>query len=185
MLTIITYFFVPALTILIGFYLYVEAQRKKLIKANKRATLLRINKIKDTFKADLRQLVEQQKLTISGYESAYRIANNFFVFQPVTPNSIRYCDELLKNVISALTTGGPDSLNFDLVQEQINLFLRALPKAASGYNSDFYRNKLPNLINKLHDAQENIFQIDDEIIYQAAKESSNEATETSEPATAA
>jgi len=162
MLEVIGYLVIPVLVILVVSYFYIEAQKRKAIEEKKKAVILRIATMKYNFKADLKRLVEQQMLTIAGHEVAYKIANNFFVFQPVTPNSVAYCEQLLKSVISAIPTGGPDSINFDLMQEQVNLFVRSLPVAASGYNSAFYRNELPKLIKQLVDSQENRYTVVDE-----------------------
>lgn len=159
MLEVIAYFVIPVLVILVIFYFYVETQKRKAIEEKKKAIVLRVATMKYNFKDDLKRLVEQQILTIKGHELAYQIANNFFVFQPVTPNSIDYCEQLLKNVISAIPTSDPDSVNFEAMQEQVNLFVRALPVAANGYNSAFYRNDLPKLIKQLTDYQENMYKI--------------------------
>ena len=153
MLEVIAYFAIPVLVILVVAYFYVETQKRKVIEKKKKAIVLRVATMKDNFKADVKRLVEQQILTTREQESVYRIANNFFVFQPVTIKSIDYCEQLLKNVISAMPTCGPDSINFNFVQEQVNLFVRSLPDAASGHNVAFYRNELPELIKQLVDSK--------------------------------
>jgi hypothetical protein len=177
MLEVVAYFVIPVLVILVIAYFYVEAQKKKVIEENKKAIVLRIATMKYNFKADLKRLVEQEILTIREQESVYRIANNFFVFQPVTVVNIEHCEQLLKNVISAMPTGGPDSINFDLVQEQVSLFVRSLPAAARGHNAAFYRNELPELIKQLVDSQENM--------YETENENSNEESQGPVSATAA
>ncbi len=189
MLEVIAYFVIPVLVILVVAYFYVEAQKRKVIEENKKAIVLRVATIKDNFKADVKRLVEQEILTIRGQESVYRIANNFFVFQPVTIKSIEHCERLLKNVISAMPTGGPDSINFDLVQEQVSLFVRSLPAAASGHNAAFYRNELPELIKQLVDSQEDMYETENETEYETEyetkNENSNEESQGSVSATAA
>ncbi|MFT6984357.1 MAG: hypothetical protein ACJAT7_000144 [Psychromonas sp.] len=162
MLEVIAYFVIPFLVILVIAYFYVEAQRRKVEEEKKRAIFLRIATMKANFKAELKRLVEQERLTIREQESIYRIANNFFVFQPVTIKSISYCEQLLNNVISAMPTGGPDSINFDLIQEQVSSFVHSLPAAARDHNPAFYRNKLPELIKQLIDSQEYIYETENE-----------------------
>jgi len=69
-----------------------------------------------------------------------------------------------------MLTCGPDSINFDLIQEQVSLFVRSLPTATRGHNAAFYRHELPELIKQLIDSQvEN-----QEYMYEAENESSNE-----------
>lgn len=177
MLEVIAYFVIPVLVILVISYFYIEAQRRKVIEEKKKAIVLRVATMKYKFKADLKRLVEEQMLTITGHEVAYKIANNFFVFQPVTANSVAYCEQLLKNVISAIPTGGPDSINFELMQEQVNLFVRSLPVAASGYNTAFYRNELPKLIKQLIDSQENRYKIVSENNHEEYQEPASTAAE--------
>jgi len=177
MLEVIAYFVIPVLVILAVAYFYIEMQKKKVKEEKKKAIILRIATMKNNFKADVKRLVEQQTLTVRGLDSVYRIANNFFVFQPVTLQSIGYCEQLLKNVISAMPTYDPDSINFDLVQEQVSLFVRSLPPAASGYNAAFYRKELPELIKQLVDSKKDI--------YEAENENSNKKPQVIVPATAA
>ncbi|WP_028865950.1 hypothetical protein [Psychromonas aquimarina] len=177
MLEIIAYFVIPVLVILIVAYFYVETQRRKVEEENKKAVILRVAAMKDNFKADMKRLVEQEILTIREQELVYRIANNFFVFQPVTVNSLDYCEQLLKNVINAMPTDGPDSINFELVQGQVSLFVRSLPASASGHNAAFYRNELPELIKQLADSQEGM--------YETESENSNEESQDHVSATAA
>lgn len=163
MLEVIAYFVIPAVVALVILYLYVETQRKKMIQDNKKAVFFRVTKIKDNFKGDLKKLVEQQVLTIKGHNAIYRIANNFFVFQPVTNGSIAYCEQLLNSVISAMPREKPGSEKFYAAQEQVRIFAASLPTSANGYNTNFYRKELPALINKLTDSQENLLDIESEI----------------------
>ena len=161
MLEVFMYVVILALVILVVFYFYVEAQRKKAIIANKKAISLRVTRMKSNFKADLKKLVEQEVVTISEHNSLYQIANNFFVFQKITPNSISYCEQQLKSVISAMLIKEVNN-NYELIQEQVSLFVSSLPKVASGYNTGFYQTELPALINQLIDAQEGLNIIEEE-----------------------
>lgn len=158
----IVYMVSLVLAALIGAYVYVETQKRKAIQQKNNAITLSIARIKDKFKEDIKHLVEQDILTLKQYESIYRIANNFFVFQAVTSKSIEFCEHLLNNVISAIPNSGPDSIHYQLAQEQISLFVRALPATANRYNSSFYRKDLPRLIKNLIDSKESIFKVDDD-----------------------
>lgn len=152
---------VPTVLItLIGAYIYIEGQKRKAIEQQKKAITLRITNIKVNFKADLKAFVEQQILTVKQHDSFFRIANNFFIFQPVTTKSIAFYEYSLKNVISAMPNAEPDSVHFERVQEKINIFVRALPTAANGYNSQFYREELPKLTQHLIDAKEDIYNVE-------------------------
>lgn len=161
MLEVIAYFVIPAVVALVILYLYVETQRKKIIKENKKAVFFRVTNIKDNFKGALKKLVEQQLLTIKGHNTIYQIANNFFVFQSVTNANIAYCEELLNSVIAAMPSVTAESEQFYSAQEQVRIFTASLPVAANGYNANFYRNELPELIKKLTDSQVNLLAIED------------------------
>jgi hypothetical protein len=167
MLGAVLYFVIPALVILVVAYFYIEVQKTKIQEDNKKALTLRVVRIKDNFRADLKRLAEQQILTLTGLSAVYRVANNFFVFQPVTENNLVYCEHLLKSVVCAIPAADPDKYNFDFLQEQVNLFIRALPVAASGYNASFYREKLPQLIKQLVESLEKAYEIEDDHIKEA------------------
>jgi hypothetical protein len=162
MLKIIVFFLILVLVILFVVYFYVETQRKKVKEENKKAITLRVTTMKNNFKVDVNRLVKQEILMKTAHEPIYRIANNFFVFQSVAIKNVDYCEQLLKNVINAMPNGDIDSINFDFAQEQISLFVRSLPAAASGYNITFYYNELPKLIKQLADSQENMYKIENE-----------------------
>lgn len=177
MLEVFGYFLLPVLIIVTVAYFYVQAQKKKAIKAKKRAILLRVTTIKNRFKIDLKRLAEQGVLTEKGQGAIYRIANNFFVFQSISDKSIAYCERLLNNIISSMTTTDPDSVNSYLVQEEVNLFIRSLPATTAGFNATFYRNELPELIKQLVNSQE--------YTHKTEKKQNNEESKAAAPATAA
>jgi hypothetical protein len=163
MLEVIAYFVPLVLIALVGAYVYIETQKRKAIEVKKKAVIVYVATIKDKFKTKIIQLVEQEILTIKQHQSIYRIANNFFIFQPVTSKSIEFCEHTLNNVISAIPNGGADTPHFVLLQEKISLFVMALPVVANGYNASFYRNELPLLIKGLVESKENIFRIESEL----------------------
>jgi hypothetical protein len=167
MLEVIAYVVPLVLVALIGAYVYVEAQKRKAIEEKKKAVILYVATIKDKFKANIKQYVEQDILTIKQYQSLYRIANNFFIFQPITGKSIEFCEHSLNNVISAIPNSTPDSVHFELVQQQISLFVSSLPVVANGYNASFYRNELPLLIKRLVESKEDILRVQSELSNEA------------------
>ncbi len=148
-----------ALAALFAYYNFREAQQKKIAQALREKLITRIERIKTNFKASLQQLVTLRVLPYQGLEVAYRIVNYYFVFQPITVENVEQCERLLKSLLKAIddkmiaTSNSPT-----FVQEQLNHFLRALPKQATGYNASFYRNDLPVLIQNLVDAQDNSHQ---------------------------
>ncbi|WP_019613785.1 hypothetical protein [Psychromonas ossibalaenae] len=162
MLEVIVYFVIPVLVILIVAYFYVETKKRKIIEEHKKAVVLRVATIKNNFKTDLKRLVEQEVLTVNEHNAVFRIANNFFVFQPVTTKNLNYCEQLLNTIIGAMPTGGPDSINYDLGKEQVSLFVRSLPYASGDHNAAFYRRELPELIKQLIDSQEDMFETENE-----------------------
>jgi len=65
-----------------------EVQRKRIKEEKRKAVILRLTSIKDNFKYKLKRFVELEILNEKQYESVYRIANNFFVFQPITGQNV-------------------------------------------------------------------------------------------------
>ncbi|MCP4321956.1 MAG: hypothetical protein GY951_07080 [Psychromonas sp.] len=163
MLEVIVYVVPTILISLVGIYLYVETKRRKAIDAKKRAIISRVTGVKDNFKGELKGLVEQNILTIKQHEAIYRLANNFFIFQPVSSQSIEFCEYSLNNVISVIPKTTAENINYDRIQELINVFVRALPVLPNGYNANFYRKDLPLLIKQLVNAIEELYKIDSEL----------------------
>lgn len=190
MLEIIAYLAITLLIGLVAAYFYVEAQKRKIQEAHRKAILSRISILKNRFKNNLKGLVEKEILTVREHDAIYRIANNFFVFQPAIINTVDYCEQLLENVINAIPMESVDNIHLDLIQKQVNIFARALPVATSDYKADFYRNTLPNLTQQLANSQEYIFPINDDIdeldsnetTVQAEDEINSEASLQSVPA---
>lgn len=163
MLEVIAYLSVGTLVSLVAAYLYVEAQRRKAIIKKKKAIFMCVSKIKSNFQVELNKLVERGMLTTLQHKSLYRLANNFFVFQSVTTKSIELCEHSLNNVVSAMPKCSTESVHFERVQQQVKVFVHKLPKAANGFNANFYRNELPNLVKQLVDAIENIYKVESEL----------------------
>jgi len=163
MLEVIAYVVPTILIILVGAYFYVETQRRKAIEKKKRAIISRVSTIKNNFKAELKGLVEQKILTIKQHEALYRLANNFFIFQPVSTQSIEFCEYSLNNVIGVIPNTSPESHYYDRVQEKLNEFVAALPVAANSFNSNFYRKDLPLLIKQLVNAIDELHKTESEL----------------------
>lgn len=161
MLEVIAYL---AITLLIGLviaYFYIETQKRKIQEAQRKAILSRISILKNRFKNNLKQLVEKEILTIREHDAIFRLANNFFVFQPAIVNTVDYYEQILDNVINAIPMESIDDVHLELIQKQVNIFARALPVTSSDYKADFYRNTLPELTQQLANSQEYVFPIDD------------------------
>jgi hypothetical protein len=149
MLEIILYFAVPVLLTLIVAYFWTEAQRKKQKEQKKQAIVLQISTMKENFKLAINQLVADRVLSKRGQESIYRIANNFFVFQPVNEDNIYYCEQVLERVVKALPQVNLEASNLERAQGVASIFVQALPASASGFTAHFYRHRLPELIAQL------------------------------------
>jgi|GEM_PF-3568811 len=154
MLKIIAYVVLALFLALVAVYFWVEAQRKKEKELKQQAIAFKMSTMKDQFKQDLNQMVENQLLSKAGSDSIYRIANNFFVFQAVSDDSIFYCEQILRQVSDALPELNREKSNLELAQEVTSLFVESLPTEASGYNAHFYRMRLPELITLLITHQE-------------------------------
>lgn len=149
MLEAIAYFVVPVFVILAVSYFVVEAQRKKVREQKKKEIIRRVSTIKNSFRSKMKPLVADKVLSPTGQEAVYRIANNFFVFQPVTIENISYCEQLLDRIVDSMPILNSTGSNLEWAQQRVSLFVRSLPKAASGYSTIFYQRQLPQLIDQL------------------------------------
>lgn len=163
MLSVIGYILLVVVIALVAAYFYVESQRKKAIQAQKRAISLRVSKIKNRYKDELLAFVEQELITIPQHEVLYRIANNFFIFQPINDKSIEYCEFTLNNIIGAFLNITPSTPNYEELKEQITIFVSKLPMQSREFNPNFYRSKLPSLTEQLIAAKEEINNVDTDI----------------------
>ncbi len=138
------------------YYYYLDAKRKKAVQAERKFLMVRSEKMKADFKAETQQLVTRGVLSSQMQEDIYRIANYYFVFQPVTTKNMEHCEQLLHGLFSAVN----DKLNSSasstvFVRELLSHFVGALPRIAGGYDANFYRNVLPGLIYNLANTKEN------------------------------
>ena len=133
-----------------------EVQRKRIKEEKRKAVILRLTSIKDNFKYKLKRFVELEILNEKQYESVYRIANNFFVFQPITGQNVEFYLAELSRVIIALSKNGVSSTFSERVQDQINLFISQLPVDSIDFSATFYNKTLPLLITQLIDAKNEI-----------------------------
>lgn len=144
-------------TAAISYYFYLEAQRKKTVQAERKSLMTRIEKMKSSFKSELQQLTTIGVLSNQGQQEIYRLANYYFVFQPVTTQNVEHCEQLLDSLLSAIKDKmiKSNSLPTDFLQKLLNNFISALPKKANDYNANFYRNDLPMLTYNLSRTEEN------------------------------
>ncbi len=149
MLEVIAYFVVPVFAILVFAYFSVEANRKKERELKKQQIISRVATMKDNYKRAVLTLVEQKMLTRCGQESVYRIANNFFVFQPVSIENIEYAEQLFDSIIEAMPVLNEDHKNLDFAQGIISLFVRTLPTSSAGHTAAFYQQQLPEYVAQL------------------------------------
>lgn len=163
MLGFIGYFLLLVVVCLVGAYLYIEAQRKKAIAEQKRAISLRVTKLKSTYKQTLLGFVEEQIITIPQHDVLYRIANNFFIFQPINDQSINNCEFTLNNITGALYNIKPSMPHYPEIQEQVTAFVAQLPLQARDFNPNFYKVTLPKLVNKFVELKEEINNVDTDI----------------------
>lgn len=163
MLAVFGYVVLLILVGLVVFLLYIEAKRKKAIEENKKAITRLVGVIKEKFKAKLNGLVEDDIISVEQHNMLYRVANNFFVFQPMKPNSVKFCEFTLNNIIGALQHSAAEKLNVEAVNEQVTLFVQLLPRHANEYSARFYRVKLPALINHLVTVKQNIVDVEKQL----------------------
>ncbi|PWI33546.1 hypothetical protein DI392_08750 [Vibrio albus] len=146
-----------ALLALLSYYLRKEAQSKKASQAARKTLTTRIEKLKNSFKSDLQELVSLGVLSPSGLDTVNRLPNYYFVFQPVTAENVEHYELLLGNLRNAinskLLSAPEEDDRSSFLQKLLNQLVSSLPSTASGYNASFYRNDLPVLIRRVEDAQ--------------------------------
>lgn len=163
MLAVLGYLVLFLLAGLIGGFFYVESKRKREIEENKKAISRIVSTIKDKFKSQLNELVEDQTITVEQHNTLYRLANNFFIFQPIKKSSIEFCEFTFNNIIGALQHTAADKLNIEAVSEQVRIFIRLLPHQTSAFNAKFYRVQLPNLIDQFIAAKQDLADVDNQL----------------------
>jgi hypothetical protein len=156
MLNVIIIVLLIALAAPFFYYYQRESQRKKTAQAERKMLIARIERMKAKFKADVQQFESFGILSKQGQDVIYRLANYYFVFQPVTTENVAQCELLLDKLVRAVNNKliAFDSDNPTFIVTQLKIFLQALPKQAAGYDAKFYRKELPQLIQALNNAQE-------------------------------
>ena len=152
MLTIFTLLLIAALvTALLGYYYQKLAFAKKTTRQAKQALLSHSNQIKRNFKNNIERLAAEGALSKAGETAIYRLANYYFVFQSVTPQTVEHFAQMAKDVINAIEdtaqTNEEQTLN---AQSQVERFAASLPVHANGYTASFYKSELPLLIFHLN-----------------------------------
>jgi hypothetical protein len=149
MLTIITLLLIAALlTALLAYYYQKAAFEKKSQQQAKQALLKRSNQIKDSFKNSLERIASTGVLNSKSESAIYRLANYYFVFQTVNSQTVEQFSLLTKDLITTID----DKImvcteeEMQALQQQLERFAAALPKAAGGYTANFYHSDLPLLV---------------------------------------
>jgi len=126
-----------------------ENRQKKMIAQNKMTLNLMIDDSKHRYKLDVETLCETLFLSRTHRDKLYIIANNWFVYQPISQENVDNLTITLKRL--SLSFGAlvsyftADSENIDFVQERVNKFVNSLPNDSSGFNADFYHSKIERL----------------------------------------
>lgn len=120
-----------------------------MIARNKMTLNLMIDDSKHRYKLDVETLCEELFLSRTHRDKLYIIANNWFVYQSITQESVDSLTITLKRL--SLSFGAlvayfaEDNENIDFVQERVNNFVNNLPNDSSGFNADFYHSKIERL----------------------------------------
>ncbi|WP_391090847.1 hypothetical protein [Vibrio sp. NH-UV-68] len=159
MLTTFTLLLIAALvTALLGFYYQKLALAKKTTHQAKQALLSRSAQIKRNFKSNIERFAAEGTLSKSSETAIYRLANYYFVFQPVTSETVEQYAQLvidITNVIDGIHTTSEEQ-TLTASHEQIDRFAASLPAHASGYTASFYKNEMPLLMFHLSEAPQSI-----------------------------
>lgn len=149
MLTIITLLLIAALlTAVLAYYYQKVSFEKRSQQQAKQALLKRSNQIKDSFKHSLERIASTGVLSSKSESAIYRLANYYFVFQAVNAQTVDQFSLLTKDLITTIDDKimvCPEE-ETQALQQQLERFASALPKAAGGYTANFYRSDLPLLV---------------------------------------
>ncbi|KJY83961.1 hypothetical protein TW81_06450 [Vibrio galatheae] len=148
MLTIIALLLIFALlTAVLAYYYRKVTLEKKANQQAKQALLKRSNQIKNSFKQNLERIAVSGALCPKSETAIFRLANFYFVFQPVNAQTVEQYAQLTKDFISTIDKKiSANQESTEVIQQRLERFASALPKAAGGYTANFYRNDLPLLI---------------------------------------
>lgn len=166
MLNVIVFILAFTVVTLYGVYYYRVKQRQKVSQTIIKTRLLRVERIKNGFKADLERLTEIGVLSEQAQNTIYRLVCYYFVFQPATAESTEQCELVLKCLLMAIHDKLKDTENNNPVFIRLHLdhFARALPRKVAGYTALFYHKDLPLLIQQLVEAKGVIDQESDALI---------------------
>ncbi|MEH0739894.1 hypothetical protein H4F05_00105 [Vibrio cholerae] len=139
------------LTALLAHYYHSESVRRKSRQDAKQTLLLRSKRIKQTFKGQIERFCALDALTPETETAVLRLANLFFVFQPVNSHTVEQYQETLNNLVKTIDEriDAAQETSLDMLSADLERFAASLPKANSAYTASFYRNDLPAMIYHL------------------------------------
>ena len=139
---------IPLLLLMFVAFFIFENNRKKQLAAQKLALSTRISDAKNSYKVDVERFCEETQLTTKVRDQLYTIANNYFVYQSISDDSVAVFEitvNKLSQSYSQLLHHFNDHDDLETVQERIELFVDNLPTQPRGYNAGFYQNSLTTL----------------------------------------
>lgn len=140
----------PVMAVLFIAYFYRKKARKQEIEQTKVDFSKQVQSIKKDYKVNLEVLKSKNTLTGKQVEGLWLIASNFFVFQPVSAESIARLKKISEMIVVAIKTKQDSVLTEDeqtALTRLIDRMLKELPTSGSGFNKAFYEQQLPSVIN--------------------------------------
>ncbi|MDP2561796.1 hypothetical protein [Psychrobium sp. 1_MG-2023] len=142
--------FLSLMTLLLA-YFFIEHQRKEKLKKEKSRLTNQVSDIKANYKLVVENIAELAGVDSNSRTRLYAVANNFFVYQAIDGASVKafaFAIDRINESFSALSSFIHDHPQSDVLSERLSLFVDALPKGNSGYNTSFYMHQLP-MLNEL------------------------------------
>ena len=100
-----------------------------------------ITDAKHRYKLDIETICEALELPVLIRDKLYSIANNYFVYQPITIDTVEGLITTLKQLslsYNLLLEHQAENVAVELINDHMKLFSESLPVEVKGFNEEFY-----------------------------------------------
>lgn len=151
MLQYAIYVTIPVL--IVFFFVYKFTQKQRIIDAETKKQDLgdKVVTIRTNFKTSLKHFTQEEFISPAEADKFYTLANNYFVFQSVSEDSVTKLKTLAESLVQNLKSKKSHVLTADdlaSAQKQISEFLRHIPTSGSHFNAAFYEQRLPKAMQE-------------------------------------
>ena len=151
MLQYAVYATIPVLIVFVVVYKYTQKQRILDAEAKKQDLGDKVITIRTNYKSSLKHFAQEEFISSAEVDKFYTLANNYFVFQSVSEESVTKLKALAESITQTLKSKKSHVLTADDLAEakkQISDFLRQIPTSGSQFNGPFYEQRLPKVLQK-------------------------------------